>query len=77
MALAEHHNMEHFNLVHKDNYISKSVKLGKGNFIGQQNIIERDVTIGDFFICGYQNKIGRFYNRKELSFIRSIEYRWV
>jgi sugar O-acyltransferase (sialic acid O-acetyltransferase NeuD family) len=58
IELAESHNMEHFNLVHRDNFISKNIKLGKGNFIGPKNIIERDVVIGDFFICGFQNRIG-------------------
>lgn len=56
--LAEKHNMSYLDLIHEDSYISKTSKIGKGSFVAQNNIIESEVTIGDFFICGYQNRIG-------------------
>lgn len=58
MQMADSLEMEPFNIIHNDSYISKTVKIGKGCFIGQCNIIESEVVIGDFFICGYQNRIG-------------------
>lgn len=56
--IAEKYTMTYLDLIHEDSYISKTCNIGKGSFVAQNNIIESDVTIGDFFICGYQNRIG-------------------
>lgn len=58
LDIANSLEMTYINIIHKDSYISKRAKLGKGYFIGQQNIIESNVIIGDYFLCGYNNRIG-------------------
>ena len=58
MNIANSLNMEPFNIIHTDTYISKSAKIGKGFFIAQETIIESNVVIGDFFISAYKNRIG-------------------
>lgn len=58
ITLAQQYNLENINIKHKSAYISKTAKIGKYCFIGQNNIIESGTSIGDYFICGYQNRIG-------------------
>lgn len=57
-SLAKELNMTFRNVIHEDNYISKTAIIGEGCIIDKNNIIENDVIIGDYLICGFNNRIG-------------------